>query len=293
VTTERWFAFFLPTLFADILLPWAPLLMVPALTAWKRTAPALDPQGAIRRLLWWWIAVIVVVFSFSASKEDLYIFPAIPAAAVLIAEALERTRFGQEHRGIAVLLGLVSVLCFGVAILIALYFRDGFYALVAAVPMAGLLAVAAILAFASLQRRRGDVAVLTLAAAFVLFNYLFVMSALPELERLKPIPPLASTIATRGSGDAQIAFFNMDLPSLVYYTNRPVKKIGDVDAAAQFFRDHKEVWMLSSEAEWRELQPRVPDACIGDRHPLFSAKGSDVLKRQPPPDVLLITNKCR
>jgi 4-amino-4-deoxy-L-arabinose transferase-like glycosyltransferase len=293
ITTQRSFAFYLPALFADLLMPWAPLLVAPMVTAWKRTAPVEDPQGAIRRLLWWWVAVIVVVFSFSASKEDLYIFPAIPAAAVLVAESLVRSEFGQKSRFVTILLALIGAVCLAVAVLIAVYFRDGFYALGSATPMALLLGLAGILALASLWRRRGQAAVLTIAAAFVLFNYLFVASALPELERLKPVPPLAETIASRGSADAALAFFNMDLPSLVYYANRSVTKVGDLESAERFFKDHAEVWMLASEPDWNALRVRVPAACVADRQPLFNAKGSDVLRRQPPPNVLLLTNKCR
>ena len=153
---------------------------------------------------------------------------------MLIADALARAEFGRQNRLVTVLLGVVAGVCLAVAVLIALYFRDGFYALAAASPMATLLGLAGILALASLWRRRGEAAVLTIAAAFVLFNYLFVASALPELERLKPVPPLAATIASRGSGGAALAFFNIDLPSLVYYANRPVTKIGDLDTAERF-----------------------------------------------------------
>ena len=57
-------------------MPWAPLLLVPMATAWRRDPGTVgDASAAIRRLLWIWIAVIVVFFSTSASKEDLYIFP--------------------------------------------------------------------------------------------------------------------------------------------------------------------------------------------------------------------------
>src|SRR5690606_27665434 len=39
--------------------------------------------GRLRSLLWIWIATIVIFFSFSASKQDLYIYPVMPAVAAL------------------------------------------------------------------------------------------------------------------------------------------------------------------------------------------------------------------
>jgi 4-amino-4-deoxy-L-arabinose transferase-like glycosyltransferase len=288
VTTDRPFFFFLPVLFVDMLLPWAPLLLVPIVTAWRKDD---DPNGAIRRLLWWWIVVVVGFFSLSSSKEDLYIFPAVPAAAALIADALLVSRWTELHRGLRAVLAGIAVLCVLLAAAIALYFRDGFYGVAGATPMAILLALGSLLILASLWQRRFEIAGLTLAATFIMFNYLFVTRALPDIERLKPVPPLAAVIADSAGPDGRLGFFNMDLPSLVYYARRPVTKLGDLEAAVRFFNDHREVWVLAGEEQWTELSARVPSACIAARHPLFVAKGSDILDRRPPPDVLLV-KKC-
>jgi 4-amino-4-deoxy-L-arabinose transferase-like glycosyltransferase len=79
-------AFFLPILFLD-LFPWAPLLVVPIATAWRaRRDPETPSHASIRRLLWVWIVAIVAAFSLSKTKEDLYIFPVMPAVAALVAD---------------------------------------------------------------------------------------------------------------------------------------------------------------------------------------------------------------
>ena len=288
ITTDRPFYFFLPVLFVDLLLPWAPLLLVPIVTAWRKDD---DPNGAIRRLLWWWIIVIVGFFSLSQSKEDLYIFPAIPAAVVLIADALLVSRWTDLHRGLRACLAGIACLCLLLAIAIVLYFREGVYALAGATPMAILMALGCLLILASLWQRRFEIAGLTLAATFVMFNYLFVARALPDIERLKPVPPLAAHISERAAPDARLGSFDVDLPSLVYYARKPVTRLGDLDTAVQFFNGHREVWVLAGETQWAELSARVPTACIAARHPFFAAKGRDFLDRRPPPDVLLVT-KC-
>ena len=252
-----------------------------------------DEAGAIRRVLWWWVAITAGIFSLSASKEDLYILPAIPAAAVLVADLLVSTGFGATHRGVRGMVGALAALCLVLAALVAVFFTDGHYRLAGAAALTATLAVTGVLAAVALWRQRAPMAVMVLAAGFVVFNYLVVTVVLPDVERLKPVPPLARVIAERASPGAKLGFFNMDLPSLVYYARQPVAKIGDVDRAVEFFTANREVWVLAGEAEWTALAPRVPQACVAARHPLFAAKGSDILRRRPPADVLLLTNKCR
>ena len=88
------------------LFPWALLLLVPLATAWRR-GPSSSP---IRRFLWIWIVVVTGAFSLSQSKQDLYIFPVVAAAAALVADTLAATGYGRHHRGVRVLLGITAVL---------------------------------------------------------------------------------------------------------------------------------------------------------------------------------------
>ena len=290
-TTERSPAFFVFALLGDVLLPWAPLIAIPLLTAWRRPASD-DPSGPIRRLLWWWVVTTVVLFSMSASKEDLYILPAIPAAAVLVADLLVRTGYGAAHRGVRVVLALLACVAIGIGVLIAAYFTSGHYKISSAYLVTGILVAGGLVALVQLARQRHASAFAGLAAGFVLFNYVFVLGALPDLERLKPVPALVRVVAERASGSAAVASFNIDLPSFVFYSGRVVTRMDDDDQAARFFADHPDAWMLVSETEWRSLQDRVSPLCVAARHSQFLAKGSDIMRGQPPADVLLLTNRC-
>src|SRR4029079_4029484 len=82
--------FYLPVVFSDSF-PWS-LCLFGAAGMWlvgraalRRAggADGLDPAFRIRTLLWLWILVIVIFFTFSAAKQDLYIFPIVPAVAAL------------------------------------------------------------------------------------------------------------------------------------------------------------------------------------------------------------------
>jgi len=303
ITTYRDPWFFLPVLFADILLPWAPLLVVPLLIGRRRRISGHeDAAGPIRRLLWLWIVVIVVGFSFSASKEDLYIFPVMPAAAALIADSLISTGFGARHRGINGLLVAIVLGCVLLSGIVVWLFGSGYYAIASVTVAAAILAATGLSAAALIWRGRQAFAVAVIAGGFVLLNYLLVARVLPAMETLKPVPALAATITARASANAQVGFCNVVLPSLVYYLGRPVTELDCpqppggtpvVQHAVEFARQYPEVWILTSEPEWNELRARVPGMCVAARRPLFSARLGDLLTRRPPEDVLLVTTKCQ
>ena len=290
-TTSRSPVFFLFVLFGDLLLPWAPLIVIPMVTAWRRGTPD-DPAGAIRRLLWWWIAIIVVVFSFSASKEDLYILPAIPAAAALVADLLVRSRLGADHRGVRGVMAGIAVLAVAMGVLVAVLFSEGHYALAGAWVTAVVLTLSGLAAGGLLWRGRHAAAFVTLAAGFIAFNYVFVLRLLPDVERLKPVPTLARTLTTRATPAAVVGSFNTNVPSLVFYTSRRITRLTDLEQAVRFLNENADAWIVVGTGDWQDLHARVPTTCIAERAPQFLAKGSDILRRSPPPDLLLVT-KCR
>jgi len=147
MTTDRSPAFFVGVLFGDILMPWAPVLLVPLWSGWRR-APDESPSASIRRLLWLWIVVIVAAFSFSASKEDLYILPVAPAAAALIADALLASGMGRDHRGVRVILIVVSVTVAALGAAVWWLLGSGYYRLADAPIVAGVLVVCVVASLA-------------------------------------------------------------------------------------------------------------------------------------------------
>ncbi len=299
MTTYRGFGFFVGVLFGDILLPWAPLLFVPIWTGWSQIVGARRGRAelsatdaSIRRLLWLWIVVIVGAFSFSASKEDLYILPVAPAAAALIADALVGSRFGRDHRGVRTILAVVCVVVAVLGGLVLWILGSGYYRIMDAPLVAAVLLLGGIGALALGFAGRPAAAFRTLATTFVAFNCLFVLRVLPGLEPLKPVPLLAQTVASRASPGAPVAFHNLVLPSLVYYLGRPVVELPGDDEAVRFVTEHPQAWVVTGEGEWNRLRARVPGLCIAVRHPRFDARLPDILRRAPPPDVLLVT-QCK
>jgi 4-amino-4-deoxy-L-arabinose transferase-like glycosyltransferase len=286
--------FYVPVLFGD-LFPWAPLLAIPLATAWHRRAEGEDASHAsIRRLLWLWIVVFVGIFSLSQTKQDLYIFPIVPAVAALVADALARSGFGVTHRALRLLLGAVAVLVLASSPLIYRLFGNGYYELTGATGAALVLGVGGAATLVLLVISRPAAAVLTLAATFIIFNYVFVTAVLPSMERLKPVVPLAAEIRARAAPGSRLGAFNLMLPSLVYYADRPVEVLDTVEQAAAFYRDPAGAWAIMDSREFDQLRAAVPNVCIAARRPrsMFEADLRDLLDGRPQPDVLLVTNRC-
>jgi 4-amino-4-deoxy-L-arabinose transferase-like glycosyltransferase len=298
---SRGVLFYLPVLFGD-LFPWAPLVLVPLIAvarSWRSrpNGSAAAAGGPLDRLLWIWIVLFVGIFSFSRTKEDLYIFPIVPAVAVLVASVLTDAFAQRPSSVLNALFLLVSGLCIAAAPgLYWLFGPDaGYYALPEVLEFAAVLALSGAAALVLWVLAKRVEAVTALAGGFVLLNYLLVGYVLPGVERSKPIPPLVRTLEQRAAPNAKLGYFNMGLQSFVYYANRGrVEDIGIAIQAKAFFLDERESWALMGTEEWEAVRQLVPYVCVVDRHPLsiFDAKMADIVDRRPPEDVLLVKNHC-
>ena len=297
--TTRWcqadrnVLFYMPVLFGD-LFPWAPLLILPLVSAWRRRTPAEEPRHvAIRRLLWVWIVVIAGAFSLSETKQDLYIFPMVPAVAVLVADTIVSSAFGLARLAVRRMIGVAALLTIAGGVGAAWLFSSGYYQLTTVLPAVGVLIAGGLVAVAALAVSRAPRAVMALGAAFVIFNYLFVLRVLPELERWKPAVPLAAVINQRVPATAELGDYKGALPpSLVFYVGRPVQRMGEIDHAVAFFMSSRGSWALVEDVNDDELRQRVPGLCEVARRPVFEAKVRDLVAGRPPSSIILVTNQC-
>ncbi len=289
--------FYLPVLLTD-LFPWAPLVIVPlavvAASIVRRSRSTNVPGDGIRRLLWWWVVVIVGAFSLSETKQDLYIFPVIPAVAALVADALFPEKTG--HRRDAITWGLITIgiVTATLAVIVATFFGPdaGPWQLAGAVVAAAILGLTGVTVVVLAPRLRKP-ATLALAVGFVLFNYVLVTVVVPDLERFKPVPAFAQMFREEASPRARLAHFDQSLPSLVYYAGHPVEELPTFEAAAEALAGDRETWVLVPARHGAALRDRVPSACLALSRPVFDLTPRQIIARQPPPTVELLTNRCR
>jgi 4-amino-4-deoxy-L-arabinose transferase-like glycosyltransferase len=292
--------FYLPVVFSDSF-PWS-LLLVPAAVMWlrDRSAAAASIEQRIRTLLWLWIVVIVGFFSLSAGKQDLYIFPIVPAVAALAGVAIARVVAGA-HDGRRT--GMrPAIFAMGVILIVI---GAGFFALFhgpfavyvlegsATIGVIAMVAGAATVVLAVRDRVAGALHVA--AAALVVASWVFVLRVLPSFEAYKPAPALASTLQRIAQPDDLIVTYNVALPSLVYYLRRQTKVYYDHEPVLELLRSRRPLYlMLTSDDYEKIIQPATPvRLCQVTSRPTFDVKLRNVLSRVRLPEVLLVTNKCQ
>jgi hypothetical protein len=117
---------------------------------------------------------------------------------------------------------------------------------------------------------------------------------LPSFEAYKPVPGFALVLGTRAKPEDVVATYNVALPSLVYYLRRHVEMSYELDPIARLLEDERTAYVITP----RQHEPEIADAveretCIVSAQPTFDVKLRNVIARDPLPDLVLITNRCR
>jgi 4-amino-4-deoxy-L-arabinose transferase-like glycosyltransferase len=290
--------FYIPVLFSDSF-PWSSFLFASAVADWRgRRSTAPDERVTrLRTLLWLWIVVIVAFFSFSAAKQDLYIFPVIPAVAalagVVIARGLaQQPRASRAIRITAATIGiLVAVIAAGVVYLFSAggtgYALDG--ALTAGI--VGVAGGAGVTVLALTYRLRA--ALMGIVATFIVLDWIFVLRVLPSFEAYKPSPGFARTLEGRLTPGTIVATYGESLPSLVFYLRRHIEQLFDEEELTKLLRSDRPAYAIMPGRAYAALagSPDLP-TCVIERRPTFDVKLKTVLTREPMPELVLITNRC-
>jgi 4-amino-4-deoxy-L-arabinose transferase-like glycosyltransferase len=317
VEQRRGLSFYLPVVFSDSF-PWS-LCLFGAAARWfvdwrnrrgLKTPPdaapnlkfpltvPLDHAFRIQTLLWLWILVIVIFFTFSAAKQDLYIFPIVPAVAALAGlfiarrDGAEAPAWPRTLRATAAVTGLLLAVA-GAGTFYIFETVGKVYALRGAAFVGGAAAVGGALALALALLNRARAALVVVLVSLVTLNWVFVIRVLPSFERYKPVPPLAAAIKKRlGEGDV-VAHYNVALPSMVYYLGQHIEILFDRDAFLKLVRGEQRVFAVISAGDYEEIaRDAGVSTCVLDRRPTVNIKLKAVLARDPLPEVLLITNRC-
>jgi 4-amino-4-deoxy-L-arabinose transferase-like glycosyltransferase len=280
--------FYFPVVLSDSF-PWSLMLPLAAVLAWRS-------RSRLETLLWCWIGAIVGFFSVSAGKQDLYIFPIVPAVAALGGLAIDRGLAGESRRtflSATLAVGGALLAIAGGAVLFLFQAAGRVYALDSAflVGLIGLVGGVATLLLGAL--RRPAPAALTLLAAMVAVNWAFVVRVLPEFERYKPVPAFSRLLEARLQPDDVVAHYQVSLPSMSFYLRRHVEQIFEDPKFVDTVLSQAHVYAVLSDDDYAALKPRIgARTCILDRRPTFDVKLKRVLARQPLPELLLISNQC-
>jgi 4-amino-4-deoxy-L-arabinose transferase-like glycosyltransferase len=305
VEPSRGPGFYVPVIFTDSF-PWSLFLIAGA--AWwfgDRTSARArgDASFRIRTLLWIWILTIVAFFTLSRAKQDLYIFPIVPAVAALAGTFIIRADVGFERRwrtalrATAAAIGALLAIGGAGALYVfqsggSVYALDG-AALIGVLAMAG--GTAACLVAAS---GRARLALFTSATALVAMEWIFVLQVLPSFERYKPVPALTAALTQHGLAPHDtVIHYEVSLPSMVYYLRRHIDVYSDIEPFLGAMKSNRRLFVVLTAEAYDALAHPLEEqfgvrTCVLHRQPTINFKMREVVARKPLPEVLLISNRC-
>ncbi|HSW39082.1 MAG TPA: glycosyltransferase family 39 protein [Acidobacteriota bacterium] len=312
--------------FAADFFPWS--LLTPLCVFWLwRNRRAVGPLGSSPfGILLLWCFFIFVLFSLSKNKQEYYIAPIYPAAAIIIAGIVERGLFrkisarsneykqefaseaadapiGGDFRSedlvpgwkwtlyiIALLLFVLFL--FAPFILVRLFTDVSFmlHCIVAAV----LMACAAFMGWKVFRANyAGSICVcaMSLWIAFIAGTAIYV----PALEAIRPVRDFCALIESRlqnGTAD-EAGYFRAALPSMSFYLRRPIFEEIDFDRMKERFRSDRRIFCIISETDYEHLVDENLTLHILDRRRRFSLRIGDVFKKEVLPGkmMLLVSNR--
>ncbi len=230
--------YYLPAVLYD-LFPWSLPALASVPLAWK----ARREKPALALALAWFLGMLLLL-SASRVKQEKYLLPLLPAAALLAGWAL--TRGGGLLRWTGrVTWGILLILAAALGVAAWLCPVPEFRA-----PLAG-LAVAAAVCSAS---ARGPVTVL--AAALAAFYLAAVCLAEPVVGRLKSARPF-SEAAARMAGPGPLAYYGDDLQAAFpFYADRRVDYVEtSPEALDRYLSTHSGALVMMRERDWERLGP--------------------------------------
>jgi 4-amino-4-deoxy-L-arabinose transferase-like glycosyltransferase len=299
VNATRPFWFYVPVVFSDGF-PLS-ILIVAAAVCWfrdRRGSARHDVSHRIRTVLWIWIVVIVAFFSASTAKQDLYIYPIVPAIAALAGVTIARVMHGDRSSprrvvAISLAVGGFATLVLGAGVLYLLNGAGAVYALRGILSI-GVLAIAGGVATLILAVRHAfHGAVAALCATLAAVNWVFVTRTLPSFEVYKPVPGFVRVLTERATSEDVVATFNVALPSLVFYLQRHVDMSYEAAPIQVFLDGQRAAFVVMSRDDYAGIDAAIDrPTCIISVQPTFNVKLRDILAREPPPDLVLVTNRC-
>jgi 4-amino-4-deoxy-L-arabinose transferase-like glycosyltransferase len=301
VGADRPVWWYLPVVFSDSF-PWS-LFLIPAGILWfrERRASAADPALRFLTLLWLWILVIVGFFSLSAGKQDLYIYPIVPAvvalAGIVIARATQSVSPGAAGvpavNLMAALIGFVLCIA-GIGFYLLFHSPYAVYLLAGSGLVGMVAAVAGAVTIVLALRSRPGASLVVAACALVIVNWVFVLRVLPSFEAYKPAPGLATVLQSRARASDLIVTYNVALPSLVYYLQRHTEVFYDHGPVLELLESGRPLYLMVTADDYeRAIEPAAGGRlCRVGSQPTFDVKLRNVLSRQRLPEILLLTNKC-
>lgn len=245
------------------LFPWSSFL---PLSVWRSARAAVGSGDPASRFVVTWLFVWLVVVSFSATQLPHYIFPAFPAAALMVAVLLVRAVrepaslvdgwWYAACGGLAT--GALTLVCAAI-VAASIGLVPWRMELLAGGVVTSLIAIGVAVAIRAGKR--------TAAAAVMAGGALALAAAvsivtLPAIGRANPLPDLIGAADDSVGGDARLAGYRFGLPGLAWHSGRLFTVCRSGDDVGRFLEGSPRAVVFMPAARWDELEGQFKDRAV-------------------------------
>lgn len=301
------------SVFATDFFPWSLLFLFAIYALWaerKSTAPLKSLACGLPIA---WCVTTFLLFSLSRNKQEYYIAPMYPAAAVLLAGILEQrlvrgVRIPGPARPSSPSVGpprsklwfrafiLLSVALFAVSAVLphaVNVLSPDLPAVLHYAPSFVIGAAAVLTAFHAIRGRTAP-CFGVLAASLTILYGMCSLYYLPALEPYRPVRHFCSLIDSRWRENDEAGFYRTALPSMAFYLRRPIFQELDPEEMRRRFQSDRRIFCVLTDKDYRDFTADGRLVLfVLDRRPRFTVR-LHALQRagsMPEEELLLVSNR--
>ena len=302
--------------------PWSLLALYAAYVLWmgRKKNPPINNLSFGFPIIW--CLLIFVMFSLSKNKQEYYIAPIYPAAAVIISGVLEKILFKErlnlpkrkDRNGagmqsentsvsiptrrpvdIAWFYSLFALVFFLMAVTLP-YILHSFMpdaSLVLHYAPSLVFIVGSFFLIFSIVRRKPLQCFSALAIPLWIIYLMGSVFYVPALESFRPIKSFCQLIEANAHTGDEAGYFRTAVPSMVYYLRRPIFQVSDYRQMERKFRSDKGIFCVLAEQDYEYFANRGLVIHILDRRSRFTVRFGDLLNASysPGEELLLVSNR--
>jgi 4-amino-4-deoxy-L-arabinose transferase-like glycosyltransferase len=296
------------SVFATDFFPWSFLLLPAAFYFWIHRKERY-PENISFGVPVIWCLLIFTVFSISRNKQEYYIAPMYPVAAVLLSGIFDRCIQKTDQRvtldswtpppGHALwmwMCGFLAVLLLLLSSVIPFVLSSlmpGISPVLHYGPSLVLAAGALRLAW-SIARKAYVQCFSALAIPLWTIYLMCGLMYLPALESFRPVKSFCQLIEAQSNGNDEAGYYGTALPSMAFYLRRPIFEETSPEQMAQRFQSEKRIFCILSQRDFGYFaDSKNFKLHILDRHARFAVRLNTVLNAGyfPGEELFLVSNR--
>ena len=276
------FFYYIPVILMGFF-PWSAFLPLALVDAGLEVKNEKVGQGHAKSLVGYvfllsWVMIYLVFFSIAQTKLPNYVLPCYPALALVTAALLVRWVRGEMQVPVRFIRwGAYSWMAAGVALSVGLTIAGGvvlqgayWLGLVGVVPFLGGL----VLLWQERQPTYLSDIKLGRLPTVIAFSGIFVLAAInlaaDPISALQDGPHYGQLSRELAGDDRRLGTYEFFSPNLVFYGEKQVVRIHDVEELARFLKDNEGGMVLTRSDKYDEFKDKLPtEIVIADRRPRF------------------------